>query len=289
MNYETYGFRLKGSHQQRIAGVYSLGWEKQIDTAYDWDGLARSEIEVIVFQYTLKGAGEIRIKDFVYQLEAGDAFFVKIPSDHRYRLPNDSEMWDFIHITLFGQEALRCYEKIIDQFGHILKLGLYDPPITHIFDLLKVVSRNQINDSYETSAAAYSFLMKLQQFLLSVDNDQKTPESIAKALVFIENQYKNQISLDDIVEASGLSKYHFTRLFHKTVHSTPIQYLTKVRINKSIELLKDKDLTIEEIAVQVGFTNGNYFNKVFRASTELSPGKYRNNKLLISVDHMITD
>lgn len=285
----TYGFRFKGLHQQRIAGIHSLGWERRINTDYDWDGLARGEIEVIVFQYTLKGAGEIRVKDRIYQLGVGDAFFVKIPSDHRYRLPEDSDEWEFVHITLFGEEAIRFYQKITDDLGHVLKFDFYASPITHIFELLKKISNNQINDAYETSALAYSFLMKLERFLLNIENDKKVPEPITKALLFIDNQYANPISLDDIVDASGLSKYHFTRLFNQTVHSTPIQYLTKQRINKSIELLKDKKLTIEDIALQVGFANGNYFNKVFRSSMGLSPGKYRNNKLLISVDHLITD
>lgn len=289
MNYETYGFRFKGSHQQRIAGIHSLGWEKQTEASYDWDGLDRSEIEAIVFQYTLAGQGEIRIKDRVHQLGAGEAFFVKIPSNHRYRLPEDSDQWEFIHITLFGDEAVKTYQQVINEFGHILKVGFYDSPITHILDLLTRVSKNEINDSYETSSAAYSFLMKLQRFLLKIGHHKKVPEAIAKALFFIDNQYVNQISLDDIVAVSGLSKYHFSRLFNQTIHSTPIQYLTKVRINNSIELLKNKELTIEDIATRVGFTNGNYFNKVFRSSTGLSAGRYRNNKLLTSVDHLITD
>src|SRR5699024_456014 len=113
------------------------------------------------------------------------------------------------------------------------------------------------------------------------------PDSIKKATTYINENYAKQITLDDIVEVSGLSKYHFSRLFRETIHLTPIQYLTKVRVNHSIELLKNESLTIENIAVQVGFSNGNYFNKVFRSTLGMSPGKYRNNKLLISIDHHI--
>ncbi|WP_318615611.1 AraC family transcriptional regulator [Sporosarcina sp. YIM B06819] len=290
LQHGTFGFRFKGAHQQRIVGIYSLGWEKRIsDSSYDWDGLTRSEKDIIVFQYTLKGAGMIRIKDCTYRLEAGEAFFVKVPSDHRYYLPSDSEEWEFIHITLFGEEAVRCYEEIIQDAGHILKLDLFSNTVSTIIDLLKKVSIHKLNDAYEASYLSYLFLMELQRHVLNIKTNEEWPDSISNAIHYIKNNFANPITLDDIVDASGLSKYHFTRLFHKTIHSTPIQYLTNTRINKSIDLLKDDKLTIDEIAVKVGFSNGNYFGKVFRSSLGLSPGEYRNSKSFIAVDHIIGD
>ena len=240
IKYGTYGFHFKESSQlRRIAGIYSLGLEKQVSTSYDWDGLVRSEMDVIVFQYTLKGAGEIRINDCTYRLGIGDAFFVKIPSNHRYYLPADSTEWEFVHLTLFGEEAIRCFKAITDEIGHILKLDIYSTPITHIFELINKVSTNQINDAYEASSLSYSFLMELQRFILNIKSDKEIPESITKAILFINNNYAEPITLDDIVHSSGLSKYHFTRTFHEKIHSTPIQYLTNIRIKRSIELLKD--------------------------------------------------
>ncbi|MFJ7936137.1 AraC family transcriptional regulator [Sporosarcina sp. NPDC096371] len=290
LQYGTFGFRFKGAHQQRIVGIYSIGWEKPISAApYDWDGLTRSEKDIIIFQYTLKGVGKIRIKDSTYRLESGDAFFVKVPSDHRYYLPSDSNEWEFIHITLFGEEAIKCYEEIIKDAGHILKLDLYSNTISTILEILKKVSTNKLNDAYEASSFAYLFLMEIQRHVLNIKTDEEWPDSISNAISFIKNNYANPITLDDIVDASGLSKYHFTRLFHKTIHSTPIQYLTNTRINKSIDLLKDNKLTINEIALIVGFSNGNYFGKVFRSSLGLSPGEYRNSKSFIAVDHFIGD
>ncbi|QUW21481.1 helix-turn-helix transcriptional regulator [Sporosarcina sp. Marseille-Q4063] len=283
----TFGFRFKESHQQRIAGINSLGWEKQFDSSYDWNGLTRSEKDIIIFQYTLKGGGEINIQNHIYQLEAGDAFFVKVPSEHRYYLPSDSTEWEFLHITLFGKEALRIYEDIVDEVGHILKLDLYSMPISIILDVLGKVSKNKMNDAFEASSFAYSFLMAINRNILNIKSDEEWPEPISNAIVFINNNFHAPITLDDIVRASGLSKYHFTRLFSKSINSTPIQYLTNIRINASIDLLKNKNLTIDEIAVKVGFSNGNYFGKVFRSYLDISPGEYRNTKSFNTVDHLI--
>ncbi|MBO0600621.1 helix-turn-helix transcriptional regulator [Sporosarcina sp. E16_3] len=290
IKYGIYGFHFKESNQQRrIAGIHSLGLEKQMSTSYDWDGQFRTEKDVIVFQYTLKGAGEIRINDCLYRLGIGDAFFVRIPGNHRYYLPADSPEWEFVHLTLFGEEAIRCYNAITDNIGHILKLDIYSTPITHIFELINRVSTNQINDAYEASALSYSFLMELQRYILNFKSNIEIPESISKAIHFVNNNYAEPITLDDIVQSSGVSKYHFTRTFHEKTHVTPIQHLTNIRIKKSIELLKNNNLTIEDIALQVGFSNGNYFTKVFRASLGLPPGKYRNSKSFIPIDHLIFD
>ncbi|HLQ71063.1 MAG TPA: AraC family transcriptional regulator [Bacillota bacterium] len=286
---ESFGFRFKGSHQQRVAGIYALGKELQNNSSYSWDGLNRSEQDIIVFQYTLKGSGKIRIGQQTNDLYPGDAFFIKIPSDHAYFLPTDSETWEFIYITLFGDEVFECYEKVRKEIGHILKLDVYSPPIYSIFNTLNKAANRQINDGFEASASAYDFLMKLYASLFYVKQEDTLPSAITRATAFIDNNFHDSISLDDIVAASGLSKYHFTRLFHEKMNTTPIQYLTKLRINKAIELLKNEQLTIEVIALKVGFSNGNYFTKVFRSYLGVAPSAFRNNKTFSPVDYLITD
>lgn len=289
LHYGTTGFRFKASHQGRVVGVYSLGWEKQINTSYCWNGLNRSEENIFVFQYTLKGAGEIIIENQIHRLNKGKAFFIKIPSDHCYYLPKDSNGWEFIHLTLFGREASESHNEIINELGYVFNLDMHSSPITIVFDLLKDVSNQNINDAFEASARGFSFLMELQRFALDLMHNKERPHSIAKAINFMHRYYANPITLDDIVKSSTLSKYHFTRLFHKTVQLTPIQYLTKVRINQSIELLKDESLTIEEIALKVGFSNGNYFSKVFRSSLGLSPSEFRSSKTFSPIDSFVSD
>lgn len=97
------------------------------------------------------------------------------------------------------------------------------------------------------------------------------------------------IVLDDIVEISGLSKYHFNRLFRECLDTTPIGYLTRIRLNEAMMLLKRNRLSIETIAQNCGFANGNYFAKVFRSYLGMSPSVFRNQKTFQAVDHLISD
>lgn len=288
--HHTYGFKLKGEHQERIAGLHVIGKEYRAKESYEWNGLKRSENGRIVFQYTLGGRGAIRIGEETYDLEKEQAFLVQLPSDHCYYLPDGSSHWEFIFITLYGQEAMRYFNELTEQHGHILRLPIHAKPIKHIFRLLEKIETTGIHDAFEASGYAYSFLMECMQYF---SRDQKQadalPLAIAKSMRFMEENYARDLTLVDIVAISGLSKYHFTRLFHKTVKVTPIQYLTKVRMNQAIELLQNKELTIEDIARAVGYANGNYFTKVFKNVLDVTPSAYRNSESFMPVDRLFFD
>lgn len=286
--YRTYFFRFPEKQQQRIAGIYTLGWEKRNSASYYYDGLKRSEKGKIIFQYTLKGEGEIVIDNQVIRLTPGHAFFVNIPSNHTYYLPSDSEEWEFIHITLYGEEVWRSYHEIVKEHGNILRLEDTAYPNQLIFKLFDKAVHEEIKDAFESSSFAYTFIMELKRYLLhSTQSSNTIPESISNAVRYMQHHYSNPIILDDIVEASGLSKYHFSRLFQSIMQTSPMNFLTKIRLNKAIELMKDQDLTIEEIALRVGYSNGNYFTKVFKSIIGMSPGKYRNSENFVPFDEFI--
>ncbi|SER89917.1 AraC-type DNA-binding protein [Gracilibacillus ureilyticus] len=289
-SHKAYGFHFKGEHQERVAGIYTIGKEIRTEHTYIWDGLKRSEEGKVVFQYTLNGNGAIRIEDTTYSLMKGQAFLVKLPSDHCYYLPAESNQWEFIYITLFGTEALHYYTLITEKYGHIFQFPTNSRPIKQIFRLLEKIETTGILHGYEASGYAYSFLMEFMQY---IEHDQskevELPLAIAKAVSFLEKKYADDLTLDDIVKVSGLSKYHFTRLFARTMQVTPIQFLTKIRMKQAVELLQDNSLSIEDIAKQVGYRNGNYFSKVFKSILNITPSEYRNNQSYMPVDQLFID
>ncbi|MGP4039461.1 AraC family transcriptional regulator [Gracilibacillus sp. D59] len=288
--HQSYGFRFKGDYQDRVAGLHAIGRESRTEHTYIWDGLKRGEEGRIVFQYTLDGKGAIRIGGKTYPLTKGDAFFVEIPSDHCYYLPEESVRWDFLYFTVYGNEALHHFRHITEKYGHILRLPIHATPIKHILRMLDKLETTGISHGYEASGYAYSFLMECLQYLeYEQRQEEQLPVAIAKAVSFIEKNYAEDISLNDIVAISGLSKYHFTRLFSTSVNETPIQYLTKVRIQHALDLLQNSEKSIEEIAKEVGYTSSNYFSKVFKHLLNETPSAYRKNKFVMPVDRLFID
>jgi AraC-like DNA-binding protein len=102
----------------------------------------------------------------------------------------------------------------------------------------------------------------------------------------MQENYAEIDSIEQLSRTLGLSKYRFSKLFRKTTGMTAVQYLTKIRMEKAMELLRNTKLNLQEIALRTGYANDNYFNKVFRKLTGVSPGQFRSSKETVPVDHI---
>src|SRR5699024_2245951 len=130
------------------------------------------------------------------------------------------------------------------------------------------------------------FLMSLMGYMENAP-DSEWPDSVLKAVSFIHENYMNPLSLDDIVQHVQISKYYFTKLFYQYTHTTPIKYVTKIRIKNSMPLLRDSQLNSEQVEYQVSDANENYFSKVLRKYIGASPAKYKSQKSMQSFDNFI--
>ena len=92
---------------------------------------------------------------------------------------------------------------------------------------------------------------------------------------YILEHYAEDLSLDYLAEHFGLSLSYLSRSFKKRYHNGLINFLTEIRINKAIVLMKDHSSSIAEIALQVGIPDPKYFSRVFRRVTGCSPAEYR--------------
>ena len=101
-------------------------------------------------------------------------------------------------------------------------------------------------------------------------------ETVARVAGYIEENYGKDISLLDIARFAGMTTSYLCRLFKKEKNTTVNAFLTRVRIEKSKELLKT-DAAIADIAKICGFSDQSYFTKVFRQTEGMTPLKYRKN------------
>lgn len=98
---------------------------------------------------------------------------------------------------------------------------------------------------------------------------------ISKVLLYIAEHIREPIHVDDLSGLSGYNPQYFTRLFKKSVGLSPYQYLIQYRMNASIKLLKDRALTVTQIAEAVGYPDTKSFDRAFRDKYGVSPGKFR--------------
>ena len=99
-------------------------------------------------------------------------------------------------------------------------------------------------------------------------------------LYYINNNYRENLKLEGIALLFGYNSAYLGKIFTKKVGESFNSYLDRVRIQKSLELLKNPELKVYEIAERVGYKNVDYFHKKFRKYMELSPAEYRKNPTL---------
>jgi AraC-like DNA-binding protein len=109
-----------------------------------------------------------------------------------------------------------------------------------------------------------------------MDNIHEPSLNIGKIISLLNSNYNKDIRLADILQKTGMSKNTFLRNFKRATGSTPIDYLIHIRVLKASSLLQETDMSISEIGYKVGFADSNYFSRVFRKVTGLTPREFRN-------------
>jgi two-component system, response regulator YesN len=98
---------------------------------------------------------------------------------------------------------------------------------------------------------------------------------VRQAIRYIKENLQERLSLEEIAQSCCLSKYHLSHLFKKEVGSTVVDFLNKIRIEKALYYLETTDLTIQQIASEVGFQDANYFSRMFKKYMQHSPKEHR--------------
>jgi AraC-like DNA-binding protein len=89
-------------------------------------------------------------------------------------------------------------------------------------------------------------------------------ERLAPALTVIEHQYRDKLTVDRLARETGLSRYHFSRLFKKLTGRTITDYLNRIRIDHAEYLLYNSPMTVSEIALATGYSDIYYFSRTFK-------------------------
>lgn len=100
-------------------------------------------------------------------------------------------------------------------------------------------------------------------------------DQLRHVLQYMDQNYTENISLDDLSSLANMSPQHFCRLFKKLTGRRPTDYLNLLRINKSVPLLTNGHLNISQTATAVGFNDANYFSRVFKKYHAVSPAVFQ--------------
>ena len=242
------------------------------------------EIEIT---YIKKGSMHYRVNNRSFHLKEGDIIFCNSNALHSGEM-EDQEDCSYIPITfdsklIYGFFQSTICTKYVDPVIQNLAVCAWHTIFRD--HMLKVISLDKEKpDFYELDISIHMQTMwKLlaEHFPLqavSPASDLTEYERIRKILSYIEQNYMNRITLTDISENIHLCESECTRLFKRHMNTTLFAFLKEYRIERSLEYLNTKE-SISNIAEKTGFSDSNYYTKVFSKIKGCSPREYRKNLL----------
>lgn len=181
----------------------------------------------------------------------------------------------YILITNFYNDDLnKIKSKLIELAFSIDRIIPYKlenlSSLKHEF-ILNLLKLEVINDM------GIEFLKYISDIMYNIQNQRKEhiDDIISKVLDFINKHYNQDISLYDAAKSVNLSYHYLSKIFKSEIGKGFSDYLTELRIEKSIELLVNQRLSIKEICQQIGYNDPNYYCKAFKKIIGMTPTEYR--------------
>ncbi|MCH4191208.1 MAG: AraC family transcriptional regulator [Butyrivibrio sp.] len=245
----------------------------------------------IEFTLIISGCMCYRINDRTYHLQEGQALFGNTMVLHSGEMENGHDC-RYISVTfdpvmLYGSGQNIIYEKYV---APVLQNPAFDSmwfngSCTAHENTIRILKK--IIQKYGKKAAGYeleinALLMILWKNVLDVSGDAmqeqahgKNYDRMRSILSFIGENYNNDLTLERIADEVHLCRAECCRMFRKYMKCTLFDYISEYRIRKSLDLLRNADLSVGEIAEAAGFSDANYYAKVFRKYMSCSPSQYR--------------
>ncbi|MGI6172791.1 MAG: helix-turn-helix domain-containing protein [Christensenellales bacterium] len=225
-------------------------------------------------------------------ITAGDLLLIRPGEKHRYISNHDIALYN----CLFTPEALGG--ELWQSLAALDEIGLFRPASAEKFPFrahLSLAQQSAIHArleemlllikekarGWELSVSCLLGVLLAQTLRIFRDQYSDAAEGrayvsyVAQALRYMDDHYAEDITVSALARSVGISADYFTRQFKQVMGVTPVDYLRRFRLARSMELLRS-DIAISKAASAVGFKNLCHFSREFKKHLGLTPSEYRN-------------
>ncbi len=119
---------------------------------------------------------------------------------------------------------------------------------------------------------------------ISESREKKTNLLIVRAVEYIKENFRTEITLEEVSKEVNISPHYFSKLFKDEMGENFIDYLTNLRINTAKEIMKSSLMSVKEICYEIGYGDPNYFSRIFKKAVGVTPTEYRDSILYMNKD-----
>ena len=259
-------------------GLFQFGWER-CTPAHSFGPAASNHY---LFHYILSGTGTLMADDSkgvtqTYSIKSMQGFMI-FPNQITTYVADKQLPWEYVWLEFDGLRV----KSLLDTIGLSL-----DKPVYHarnkslredMANEMLYISRHKDESPFHLIGHLYLFL----DYLLRSAADEQLEHGsklrefyIHEALTYIEHNFQNEITIEDIAGVCGLNRTYFGKIFKEALGKTPQEFLLNYRMLKAAELLKLTSLSIGDVGLAVGYANQMHFSRAFKNNYGISPREWR--------------
>lgn len=258
--------------------LYQYGYEK-CAPLHSYGPFVRNHY---LFHYVISGSGSLWAQDsggqtHVYPIHAGQGFLI-FPQQVTTYHADEETPWEYTWIEFDG---LRAKEAMMLS-GLSMNSPVYSSAdrerLKHMMETLLDMAEHPEKSSYALIGQLFSVI----DDMISSSASRKTPGSgkmsdfyIKESLTFIEENFHNEISVEDIAAFCNLSRGYLSKIFVRNLGKSPQEFLISYRMSKAAQLLQVTKLSIKDISNAVGYPNQLHFSRAFKNVNGISPQEWR--------------
>lgn len=270
---DNYAFHFLEDVEEPFVQLVAIGRETRHSSEYHWENSQRGPS--YLFQYTLAGSGTVRINGQEQLVDQGKAFFLKMPGEESYYFDEERNQapWEFLFVILECHGAQRYCQQIESHLGKIFALPQCHEAVGRLFEMHAMAREGRARNPFALSSKAFEFLCLLCTVPLG-DRDADASLS-ARAKRYIRRNFPSPIGIADVAAFLKVSQSHLSREFYRETGGKAIDYLTRTRLDRAVDMLTSGEKSVGEIGTACGFSGGNYFSKVFKRHMGMTPVVFR--------------
>lgn len=246
--------------------------------------LKKYTLPTSTFVYIVRGRGrlwldgDVHFADRFYVLHGGKGACLEIEAETAI------EYYLILYKAVLPQNCLYDFKLLMQSDNPFEKAYSYTPyDGLALLEFIQMMHRDWIQanklDMLQVRGVFYQFVHRLFRQMLQSSEAISQNNLAEQVLRFLSDRYQEPKSMESLSLELNYSPQYLTRKFKEQTGFSPIEYVIKLRIEKAQFLLLTTDATLQEIALNVGYSDLFYFNRIFKKYAGIAPGKFRNKHL----------
>ncbi|KRQ86365.1 Transcriptional regulatory protein YehT [Caloramator mitchellensis] len=270
--------------EEKLKTVTNTKYKIGIGRVYELENFNKSSNEAYIAA-TINNGKNIVYFDEIYIKDAGDDFPLHLETAFSNSILTGNfeearKIFNEIFIKysfIYSEDVDKIKTKLIELAFNMDKMLPYKLEDRNNFKQMFILS---IIKTQNTLELRNQFIQYINEISTEIQNQKKehVDDIIAKVLEFINKNYNQDISLYDAARSVNLSYHYLSKIFKDEIGKGFVDYLTELRIEKSIQLLSNQKISIKEICQNIGYNDPNYYCKIFKKVTGMTPSEFRMSK-----------